>query len=82
MPPEVLQRDDWRDGPRKQGETFKLTKGRKRAACELWSHPLGWELRLMAGSELLQSQVCRSQDEALDTSDQWKKAMIEKGWQS
>jgi hypothetical protein len=29
---------------------------------------------------LQRSQVCRSQDEVLDTADQWKAAMLEKGW--
>lgn len=44
------------------------------------THPLGWELRLEVAGSLHRSQVCRSQDEALDTSEQWKTAMIEKGW--
>ena len=37
---------------------------------------------LFAGSqlEILQSQVCRSQDEGLTTGEQWKAAMIDKGW--
>lgn len=65
---------------RKQGETFRLTKGAKVAECELWSHQLGWELRLMAGGQFLQSQVCRTQDEVLDTSDAWKAGMAPKGW--
>ena len=28
----------------------------------------------------LRSQVCRSQEEVLDTSDEWKKGLVEKGW--
>ena len=43
------------------------------------THPLGWELRLMT-SDLLRSQVCRSSEEILSTHEQWKAAMIEKGW--
>jgi hypothetical protein len=43
------------------------------------SHPLGWELRLMT-TDLLRSEVCRSSTEVLDTSEQWKAAMIGKGW--
>ena len=30
--------------------------------------------------EVVQTHVCRSQDEVLQTSEQWKEAMIEKGW--
>ena len=45
------------------------------------SHELGWELRLEIDGDLQRSAVCRSQDEILDTMEQWKAAMIEKGWQ-
>jgi hypothetical protein len=48
--------------------------------CELWSHEFGWELRLVVdGGELIRSQVCRSQDEVLDVTEQWKAAMVGKG---
>jgi hypothetical protein len=50
------------------------------AECALWTNPLGWELRLVSGKELLQSAVCRSQDEVFDTTEKWKAAMMEKGW--
>ena len=44
--------------------------------------PIGWELRLIIGKDdVLQTHVCRSQDEVLTTGEQWKAAMIEKGWQ-
>jgi hypothetical protein len=32
------------------------------------------------GQELVQSRVCRSQDEVFTTGEQWKRAMIEKDW--
>jgi hypothetical protein len=50
------------------------------AACRLVTHALGWELRLEVVGSLQRSEVCRTQDEVLDTSEQWKAAMIEKGW--
>jgi hypothetical protein len=53
MPIQVLQRDSWDREPRKQGATFRLKKGRLTAECELWSHPLGRELKLVAGKEFL-----------------------------
>ena len=49
--------------------------------CRLMSHELGWELRLEIDDDLQRSAVCRSQDEILDTMEQWKAAMIDKGWQ-
>ena len=60
--------------PRKQGETFRLRKGKLIAECELWSHSLGWELRLVVGKEFIQTAVCKSQDEVLSTAENWKAA--------
>jgi hypothetical protein len=37
-------------------------------------------MRLLVGQELVQSQVCRNQDEVFTTGEQWKAAMIEKAW--
>src|SRR3954452_18394388 len=50
----------------------------KVAPCILVTNPFGWELRLMT-TDLLRSRVCRSSDEVLDTSEQWKAAMAGKG---
>ena len=39
-------------------------------------------MRLLVGSqpEVVQTQVCRTQEEVLSTGEEWKAAMIEKGW--
>jgi hypothetical protein len=75
-----LQRVDWTGTPYEIGDLFRLTKGHHRARCLLTNHPFGWECRLLVGPELLQSRVCRSQDEVLGTGEQWKAGMLEKGW--
>jgi hypothetical protein len=66
------------------GDMFHLHKdrcgGQIEANCRLVTHPLGFELRLEIAGSIQRSQVCRSQDEVLETSDQWKLAMIEKTW--
>jgi hypothetical protein len=81
---EVLQRSEWDGEPKNLGETFRVHKqkcGQQiEAACRLVTHALGWELRLEVVGSLQRSEVCRTQDEVLDTSEQWKAAMIEKGW--
>jgi hypothetical protein len=80
----VLHRPDWQGEPYKVGELFRVHKhsgGEQiEATCGLQTHQLGWELRLEIAGSLYRSQVCRSQDEVLDTSEAWKVAMIEKGW--
>jgi hypothetical protein len=67
------------------GESWRLHKvvcGHPRqAVCELWSHQLGWELRLVIdGGDLRRSQVVRSNDEILALTEQWKGAMVGRGW--
>ena len=78
--PDVLQRFKWNGEPRQIGTCWRFRKSKRKAQCELWSHIVGWELRLIASGELLQSQVCRTQEEVFDTFEQWKAAMLEKGW--
>jgi hypothetical protein len=41
---------------------WTMTKSSKTAKCTVWSHEFGFELRLTIGTELVQSEVCRSQD--------------------
>lgn len=81
---QALQRPDWRGQPVYLGDLFRLTKDRSGRAmladCKLFSHQLGWELRLDVAGTLQRSQVCRSQDDVLSTSEQWKTAMQDKGW--
>jgi hypothetical protein len=72
-------REDWYGDPIELGDACILRKGDKVARCLLVTHPLGWELRLMS-TDLLRSQLCRSSEEILSTHEQWKTAMIEKGW--
>src|SRR5262245_49373275 len=63
------------------GEAWRLRKmscgSAKEAICELFSH----QLTLTAKGELLASQVCRNNEQILTTQEQWKAAMIDKGWQ-
>ncbi len=81
----ALQRPDWQGNPLKQGELFRVHKdrGERRieAVAELWTHQLGWELRLMIAGDLHRSEVCRSQDDVLTTGEQWKAALVEKEWE-
>jgi hypothetical protein len=59
------------------GELFLVKKNGRDAMCQLRSHQFGWELWLFVGQQLevVQTQVCRSQDEVLMTGDQWKAAI-------
>lgn len=66
-------------------DEFSLTKPRGNrvltAVCELWTHPFGWELRLMVDGEGLRaSSVVRSAQEIRTTADMWRSSLLEKGW--
>ena len=50
------------------------------AAARLWTHQLGWELRLEINGDLQRSEVFRSQDDVLTAGETWKIGMVEKGW--
>ena len=55
--------------------------GMREARCELKAHELGWELFLVVdANDLRRSQVCRSSDELLTTSETWKAALVDRGW--
>ena len=78
--PDVLQRLTWCGTPFRMDECFHLQKGSHQASCQLWSHQFGWELRLELAGELHRSQVCRSQEDVFNTIEEWKAALVEKGW--
>lgn len=84
MTVQVLQRSTWNGDPKELGDVFRLTKNRRHARAVLFTHQLGWELRLFVGAqqEVVQTRVCRTQDEVLSTGEEWKAAMLEKGWMS
>jgi hypothetical protein len=76
MPLEVLQRHAWNGEPKELGDLFRLTKNRRQARGALFTHQLGWEIRLLVGNqaESVRTQVCRSQEDVLTTGEQWKAA--------
>ena len=80
----TLQRASWDGHPVSLGTGFDLhkVKGERdlHAVCSLQTHRFGWEVVLEVNGLLSRSQVCRSRDEVLGVCEQWKAAMLEKGW--
>jgi hypothetical protein len=66
--------------PERLSPAWTLHKGRKKAECSVWSHVLGFELRLDAGGHLLQTEVCRTQDDLIRVQEEWRVALVGKGW--
>jgi hypothetical protein len=69
----------WNGKPAHLEDVWTLHKRNHVARCALSSSEFGWELRLEYG-ELFRTQVCRSPEEIVTTSENWKAAMVEKGW--
>ncbi len=60
---------------------WTLSKGQRSAACTVWSHEFGFELRLVvSGDPLPRTEVCRSQEDLIATQDEWRAAFEAKGW--
>jgi hypothetical protein len=80
-----VERVNWNGPPEHLSDAFRVTKKKGdtllTAVCETWSHQFGWELRLVVdGHGLSMTSVVRSAPEMVATSEQWRAAMIEKGW--
>ena len=75
----------WRCRPVRLPQGFRLTKPNGghaiSAVCEVWSHPDGWELRMVIdGHGLLLATVEGSAPKMLARVEKWRAAMLAKGW--
>jgi len=52
----------------------------KVATCELWTHPVGGEIRIDADGEFLQSEAGHDGFALIDKANEWQEAFIAKGW--
>jgi hypothetical protein len=59
---------------------WMVRKGGRAAECPVWTHPLGLELRLSVGDDLLRSEVIRDQDALIRVQETWRQALEAKGW--
>ena len=48
--------------------------------CRLSTHPLGWEMHLTVGQQLMRSQVCRTESEVFAFMNAWYQEAIVKSW--
>jgi hypothetical protein len=73
---------NWDGASSELGELFVMRRGRRETRCKLFSHQFGWELRLVMGvrADVMLNKICGSRDEVLRTAEQWKTALVDKGW--
>ena len=80
MAPGVLKRYEYYSGPQPLDDLWTLSRDTLTMRCRLATNRLGWELRLMSGTSLLRSQVCKSEGEVFALGDAWKAEAKQKGW--
>ena len=85
MPTKTSRREFWNGDPERLPDGFTVTKPKGdhvlTAVCEVWTHEMGWELRLQVdGQGLLMSSLTRSGAEMLTRVEEWHRAMLQKGW--
>jgi hypothetical protein len=67
-------------GTTEVGRAWTLQKDTRAAVCVIWTHPLGWDVRVSLNDELISSYVCRTEDATLDEVAEWRSAWEAKGW--
>ena len=70
----------WRGHSERVGQWWRLTKGSRAVVCDIYTHPLGGELRCDVDGEMFGTRASRSLDDLLRASDEWKAGFQEKGW--
>jgi hypothetical protein len=77
------QRAHWNGQPTHVGDLFRVHKmrGDKRlgAACQLWTHALGGEVRLEVNGDLQRSEVFRSHDDVLTAAERGRPRWARRG---
>ena len=66
--------------PQQLGVMWTLEKSGRAIACELWTHPLEWELRATKAGELMKSETVRTETAALELADEWRVHAESQGW--
>ena len=75
----LLTRPEWNGTPGEQAKARRLQKGVHEASCSIWSHPLGWELRLMIDGEH-RTEAFRDDRWVIEVAKEWQTQFRAKGW--
>ena len=75
----------WKGRPERLPDAFNMIRTRgartSTAACVVWTHPHGWELRLMINGEGAQlTSVAHTVAAMRSTVQDWHHVMLETGW--
>ena len=60
------------DRPKQAGELWSLQKDGRCAACHLWTHPVGGEIRVSVDGDLIRSEARQDGLALVDLGLEWK----------
>jgi hypothetical protein len=66
--------------PQRVTQVWQLRKGKRLATCELWTHPIGGEIRVEAAGDFVRSEAGRDGLKLIDLAMEWRQQFVEKGW--
>ena len=77
---QILRRYSSASGIEWIGRLWTLHNGLRRFYCDLFTHPLGWQLRRELDGSLLIMEVCKTETDVFLVCDDWKRTAIDGGW--
>jgi hypothetical protein len=81
MPSDVFQRDRYDGVARELAVWWTLTREATNgeAVCRMFTHVVGHELRLEERGQLVESQVCCTDEEVVACQERWRAGLEAKG---
>ena len=76
----LISRYEVHRGPQKLAELWTLSRGVRDIRCALFTHPAGWELKLIAVDSAFRTRLCETSQQIHDTADRWRAEASTKGW--
>jgi len=66
--------------PQHVADLWTLRKGRRKATCALFTHPIGREIRCDVSREMVKTEAKRDAMALIDLATEWKTQFQKKGW--
>jgi hypothetical protein len=80
MTDNVIKIPEYYERPQSVTRVWTLGKGKRKAICELWTHPIGGEIRVEVAGEFVRSEAGLDGLTLIDLAVQWRQQFVEKGW--
>jgi hypothetical protein len=78
---DVVKIPEYWQRPKQVARLWSLHKGRRTSTCELWTHPVGGEIRVeVSGDEFVRSEAGRDGLALIDNANEWRQQFEAKGW--